>query len=52
MATKMIGVKMSDHDVKKIEDFVDAGVSLNVSDFVRQATREKIEKLEREMNVQ
>lgn len=49
MDARVVGIKMSEHDVDKIKKFVQDGISLNISDFVRQATREKIEKIERKL---
>ncbi len=44
MAT--LTVKMTQREIDDIRDKVEAGNAMNVSDFVRQAVREKIAKLE------
>ena len=44
MAT--LTVKMTQREIDDIRNKVEAGNAMNVSDFVRQAVREKIAKLE------
>ena len=40
---KTVGAKITSLDVKKIEALVEAGAFLSVSDFVREAVRDKLE---------
>tara|TARA_Y100000310_G_scaffold343831_2_gene453348 strand:+ start:1861 stop:2199 length:339 start_codon:yes stop_codon:yes gene_type:complete len=40
---KMAGVKLASLEYKKIQEFVDKGAFLNVSDFIREAVRDKLE---------
>jgi len=42
MVSKFIGVKMPENEVARIERLVDRGESMNLSDFMRQAAREKL----------
>lgn len=46
MESKTVGAKMTAADIRRLRKLVKQGVSLNVSDFVRQAIREKIERCE------
>lgn len=46
MMSKTVGAKMTATDIRRIRKLVKQGVSLNTSDFVRQAIREKIERCE------
>lgn len=50
MDSKTIGAKMTAPEIRRIHKLVKQGASLNVSDFVRQAIREKIERCEVKQN--
>lgn len=43
---KMVGTKLSPYEYEKLHKLVEAGMYLNVSDFVRDAIREKLEGIE------
>lgn len=47
MELKQIGVKLTYEDVEGMEALILKGAALNVSDFARQAIREKIERSNR-----
>lgn len=44
MQLKQIGVKLAYEDVEGMEALIKLGAAVNVSDFTRQAIREKIER--------
>ena len=46
MVSRSIGLRLSVEDFDKVCKHVDAGAAITVSDFVRQATREKIARYE------
>lgn len=43
--SKNIGIKVTPLEYKQITELVDAGVYLNISDFIRDAIRDKLESL-------
>ncbi|MCR4335325.1 MAG: ribbon-helix-helix domain-containing protein [archaeon] len=43
LKAKAVGVKLTPLEYRKIKQMVNAGVFLNVSDFIRGAVREKLE---------
>jgi len=46
LRSKTVGTKLSPLEYEKIEEVVKAGAFLGVSDFVREAVRDKLEELE------